>query len=273
MLLDLTENSFHYCFVKLGSKFTNSALVASVNLFLAVVVFLSFMFPRFANWGFGLVPVTVTLLVIAGCFFVRDLWKAGTRLRAVFALLLSLPVVALYMMLAVWEGPLYVSVTAAMPPRFCVQGPSGLQGLEIYGPDRQRAEWIGDDIGLIWGFEWTNAKRFPPKQVEFSYGQTPAGFGQEAALGEHPTPSLLDPNLTYMLSVSPGMGMPENFLLVGTQLTPYKPDPKVCWGQLLVLNRPAATVRVDCITRKPLPMSQRANDRLKAYQEGRIPFF
>jgi hypothetical protein len=273
MSLDVAQNSFHYRFVKLGFKLANSALVASVTLLLAVVTFLSFMFPRFANWGFKLVPVTVPLLVITGCLLVRDLGKVGTRLRAILAFLLCLPVLALYMILSVWEGPLYVSVTTATPLRFRVQGPSGLQGLEIYGPDHQRAEWIGDDLGLVWSFEWTNADRFPPMQVDFSYGQAPVGFGQETAVVKRPTPPPLDPNLTYVLLVKPAMGMLEYFSLLSAKIAQDNPNPNVCWGQLPILDRPPATVRIDCITRKPLSMSQRAKDRLKAYQERKIPFF
>jgi len=262
MSLDL-----HHSGVKLGSKLLNSALVASVNLLLAISAFLSFTFPRFSAWGFGLIPLTFLILIITGLLVLRDLWKAGTRLRAVFAVLLCLPVLMLYGILTVWEGPLYVEARAATPLKFRIQGPAGFHGLEIYGPDHQQAEWTSDDIGLVWRLVWADSQRFPPVKVEFPYGAPPVGFVGPTS------PPPLDPNLTYTLRVQPSMGMPEYFSLHGAQITKYTPDPKACWGVLPVSNRTPATVRVDCVTGKPLPMSQRALDRLKGYQERGIPSF
>jgi hypothetical protein len=268
-----SADSAHDSCVKLGSKLENSALVASVNLLLAIAAFLSFIFPRFSGWGLGLIPITVLILMIAGLLILRDLWKTGTRLRAVFAVLLCLPVVMLYMILAVWEGPLYVVAEVTAPLRLRIQGPAGVHGLEIYGPDHQQAEWTDDDVGLVWRFEWSDSRRFPPMKVDFSYGQPPAGFDQKIVPPGSMSPPPLDPNLTYTLLVQPGMGMPEYFSLHGGQITRSKPDPKICWGGLTVPDRAPAIVRVDCVTRKSLPMPQRALDRLKAYQERRIPFY
>jgi hypothetical protein len=70
------------------------------------------------------------------------------------------------------------------------------------------------------------------------------------------------------------MGGPQYVSLRGGSLAEYKPNPEVCWGDIKVPERTEpATVRVDCKTQKPLPMSERAKERLKAYREKRIVFY
>jgi hypothetical protein len=54
----------------------------------------------------------------------------------------------------------------------------------------------------------------------------------------------------------------------------YEASSNVCWGDLNVPKRHVpAYVRVDCKTREALPMSSRAQRRLEAYRENRIPFY
>lgn len=263
----------HHLAMKVPSNLANSALVASVNLLLALTSFLCFIFPRFSDSGRRLIPVTFLILIVTAILFLRDVWRSGTRIRAILAFLLSLPVFAFYGILMVWEGPLYVAVKPGTPIRFHIQGPSGFHGLEIYGPDHRLAEWTGDDIGFVWGFAWSKAHSFPPMELEFSYAELPLGFAQKAVPPGPASPPPLDPAVTYTLCVQPGMGMPEYYSLHGAQIGEYRADPSVCWGALAVKGRSPATVRVDCVTRRPLPMSQRAIDRLKAYQERKLPYF
>jgi hypothetical protein len=156
---------------------------------------------------------------------------------------------------------------------FQLRGAAGVHGFEIYGPDRRLAEWTGDDIGFLWGFAWDEPSKFPPVNLEFSYGIVPPGFqGRMSSLGVHDALPL-DSNLVYTLHVQPAEGMPEYYSLHGSQIAPYKPDPTICWGSMPVEGRPSATVRVDCNTQKPLPMTPRAMERLKAYGEQKLPFF
>lgn len=263
----------HHLTMKLPPKLGNSALVAFANLFLAFIAFLSFMFPRFSLWGRSLVPVTFLVLIVTAILLLRDVWRSGTRMRALFALLLCLPVLAFYGILAVWEGPLYVRVKPGTPLRFDVRGPSGFHGLEIYGPNHHLAEWTSDDIGFVWGFVWNRQPAFPPMDSEFSYGELPVGFAQKIVPLGPVSPPVLDPTATYTLVIDPAMGMPEYYSLQGAQVGEYKADLSVCWGSLPVVGRTPATVRVDCVTRKPLPMSPRATDRLKAYQDHKLPYY
>jgi hypothetical protein len=259
--------------MKVVSKLKNLAFVASVNLILAITSFLCFVFPRFSPWGRRLIPVTFIILILTGILFLRDVWRSGSRTRALLALGLCLPVLALYGILMVWEGPLYVGVKPGTPMRFQVRGPSGFFGLEIYGPDHHLVEWTSDDIGFVWGLAWNKSPAFPPMDSEFSYGELPAGFAQKTSeLGPASLP-VLDATATYTLVVQPAMGMPEYYSLHDGLIGKYEADPSVCWGALAVDGRTPATVRVDCVTHKPLPMSQRARDRLQAYQEHRLPYF
>ena len=273
MSLDYRAMPVHHLSMKVAPKLENSACVASVNLLLALTSFLCFTFPRFSDWGRRLIPVTFLILTVTAILLLRDIWRSGTRIRALFAFLLSLPVLAFYGILMVWEGPLYVAVEPGTPVRFRIQGPSGFHGLEIYGPDHRLAEWTDDDIGFVWGFAWTRPHSFPPMELAFFYAELPVGFAQKTVPLGSMSPPPLDPTVTYTLCVQPGMGMPEYYSLHGAQIGEYKADPSVCWGTITVEGRSPATVRVDCVTRKPLPMSQRATDRLKAYQERKLPYF
>jgi hypothetical protein len=70
------------------------------------------------------------------------------------------------------------------------------------------------------------------------------------------------------------MGGPQYLSLRGDVISEYKPNPNECWGELKVPERQnPAYVRVDCKTRQPLPMSDRAKERLEDYRENRIPFY
>lgn len=178
-----------------------------------------------------------------------------------------------YALLSVWEGPLYVEARAEAPIRFRVQGPAGFHAFEVFGPDRRLAEWTSDDIGLLWDFTCKDPRRFPPMKLDFSYGNVPTGFQQKTFQAGAVAAPLLDPNVTYLLRVQPAMGMPETYSLRGSQIAEFEVDPTMCWGSLPVDGQLPAIVRVDCTTRKALPMSARGVDRLKAYQERRLPFF
>ena len=62
--------------------------------------------------------------------------------------------------------------------------------------------------------------------------------------------------------------------LRGDVISEFKPNPNECWGELKVPERQnSAYVRVDCTTRQPLPMSDRAAERLREYRENRIPSY
>jgi hypothetical protein len=57
-------------------------------------------------------------------------------------------------------------------------------------------------------------------------------------------------------------------------ISEFKPNPNECWGDLKVPERKAsAWVRVDCRTRQPIPLSERAKQRLDAYRTNQIPFY
>ena len=109
-------------------------------------------------------------------------------------------------------------------------------------------------------------------RLRFAYGTSPHGYSQKAPLlGEAASP--LDPNVNYTVVVQPAMGMPEYFTLHHGSLTKAEDEyaASVCWGPLNVPERrDPAYVRVDCQTKKPLPMSERGQARLKAYQEKRV---
>ncbi len=252
------------------NKLTNSLLVAAVNVALALLTFACFAFPRFIVAGGLLCILILPLFVFDIALVLRDLWRSGTRGRAVVAVLLWLPLLFLFGMIPQWEGPLYVAINGS-PPQFQVRGLAMFCGLQVYSREQDNAEWYGDDIGLIWSVDYTPG--YFPFEVTFKYGEVPSGFVQKIPTGNI-SPPLLDPNENYKLVVGPCMGMPEYFSLHGQAITGYKPDSNVCWGPLKIPEREtAASVRVDCKSHQPLPMSKRAEERLKAYKENRIPFY
>lgn len=249
-------------------QLTNPLWVAAVNVALAVAAFVSFMFPRFMNVGDLLCPVILLLLAVDIALVLRDLFRSGTRRRAIVAVVLWLPIAFLFMMIMQWEGPLYVAASGN-PPVFQIRGMAGVCSVDIYGPEREKAEWGGDDIGKLWRI---TADKFP-FATEFKYGNPPSGFKQVTP-GITNTPMPLDPSVTYKLVLGRCMGGEQYLSLRGDVLSEYKPDPNVCWGELKVPERQnPAYVRVDCKTRQPLPMSDRAKERLKDYRENRIPFY
>lgn len=174
-------------------------------------------------------------------------------------------------LLSVWEGPLYVSVTGSPLPEFQIDGAAGFYGLQIYSQEHSKAEWREDDIGLVWSLEWQRRNVFPPMRLRFGYGILPIGYSQKAPLiGVAPA---LNPEVTYTVVIQPAMGTPEYFTLHGKSLVKADDEytSSVCWAPLSVPGRTdSAYVRVDCETKKPLPMSQRGQARLKAYQERRL---
>lgn len=143
--------------------------------------------------------------------------------------------------------------------------------LAIYSPEQDKAEWYEDEIGLVWSIE-NNPHHFPITAV-FAYGEVPSGFTQTFP-ANNGKPSALDPTLNYKLVIHRCMGGPQFMSLHGAQLRKCKASPNVCWGELKVPERKnSAWVRVDCKTRQPLPMSERAVQRLEAYRKNQIPFY
>jgi hypothetical protein len=167
-----------------------------VNAGFAAVAFVSFVFPRFTNVGGKLCLLILLLVVVDIGLVLRDLFRSGTRVRAVIAVLLWLPIVFLFAMIMQWEGPLYVAASGN-PPMFKARGLAGLCGVDIYGPEQENAEWYGDDIGLLWSINHT--VRFP-FEAKFKYGEVPSGFAQVAPGGKM-SPPPLDPNVTYKLVI------------------------------------------------------------------------
>lgn len=204
-----------------------------------------------------------------------DLWKRTTRRRGFLALLLCLPVLLFFLQLVQWEGPLYMSVLAEEPIEFRIDGAAGFYGLALYGPEHQKAEWRGDDIGVVWSFNWNRYGKFPLMKARVEYGVLPPGYVQTSPAGNTPPPPL-DPEATYTLVLDPAMGMTQYRILHGHLISETRTEfgSNVCWGPLNVPGRSdPAYVRVDCNTHAPLPMSKRAQDRLKAYQEKRLAFY
>jgi hypothetical protein len=240
------------------------------NLILAAATLGSF-FTRFSGLGISLVAFVFAVLAATVALSIRDLRGAKTRGRGLLALLLCVPILMFFGILNVWEGPLQVSVTRVEPIKFKIDGPSGLHGLSVYSLEHRKAEWLDDEIGLVWSFGW-RPRSFPPMQVRFAYGTLPPGYSQETPSVDA-VPPKLNPESTYMVVVIPGMGIPEYFMLHDGSLTKSNNEfgDEVCWGQLNVPGRNnPASVRVDCGTHQFLPMSPRAQDRLKAYRENRI---
>jgi hypothetical protein len=186
------------------------------------MAFISFLYPRFSNWGFKLLPLISLLLIATTCLLLRDLSRSGTRGRAIFAFLLLLPILFLFGELAVWEGPLYIAVRPATPLIFQVRGPAGFWGMKILRSERPASERGKDDTELVWSVEWTEVRRFPPKELEFSYGVPPPGFQGWTA------PPPLDPNATYTLIMKPAMGINRCYSLHGAQIAEYNPYPTIC---------------------------------------------
>jgi len=123
-----------------------------------------------------------------------------------------------YGILMVWEGPLHVSLTGSPFPEFQIDGAAGFYGLQIYGPEHRKAEWRGDDIGVVWSFDCQRRDRFPPMRLRFAYGVLPTGYSQKAPLSGA-VPPVLDPEVSYTVAVQPAMGMPEHFTLQGRSLS------------------------------------------------------
>lgn len=153
-------------------KLTNSLWVATVNVALAAVAFVCFIFPRFTNVGGKLCLLILVLAVADIVLILRDLFRAGARWRALVAPLLWLPILFLFAMIMQWEGPVYVSASGN-PPVFQLRGLAGVCGVDIFGPEQEKAEWYSDDIGLLWSINHTI--RFP-FEARFKYGEAPAGF-------------------------------------------------------------------------------------------------
>ena len=251
-------------------KLTNSLLISAVNLVFGVAAFVSFIFPRFTNVGGKLCLLILLLAVVDVILVLRDLFRRGSRARAIVAVLLWLPILFLFAMIMQWEGPLYVAASGN-PPVFRVRGLAGVCEVEIYGPGQEKAEWFGDEIGLLWSIN--HVARFP-FEANFKYGEVPPGFAQKGTPSGTSPPPPLDPDVAYKLVLGRCMGGPQYLSLRDDNITEYKPNPNVCWGELKVPERQnPAYVRVDCKTREPLPMSNRAAERLREYRENRIPFY
>jgi hypothetical protein len=253
------------------ARVTNSLLVSAVNTALIAITFVFLIFPRFTKWAQLLAWLIVILAAIDVVLVLRDLWRSGTRLRAVGAIVLWLPLFFLISMVDVWEGPLYAS-TSGNPPHFEIRGAASFCGLEVYGPEQDDAEWSGDNIGSVWEIEHSTTHHFPVN-VDFTYGDVPSYFVQRFP-SPSVLPSRLDSTVTYKVVIERCMGGPQTFSLRGFALTEYKANPNVCWGALKVSERQnPAWVRVDCQTKQTLPMSERAKQRLEEYRKSQIPFY
>jgi len=214
--------------------------------------------------------LALLVLILDVALVLRDLWKSGTRARAIFAIFPWLPIFFLFLMILQWEGPLYVAVEH-YPSHFQMRGLSMFCGLGIYGPEQENPEWFGDDIGLIWAIQHNSGPH--SFEANFAYGEVPTGFVQQTPSTKL-TPPPLDPNVNYKLAVNPCMGEPQYYTLHGSTIEEYESSPNVCWGNLKVPERNnTVLVRSDCNTHQPFPMSDRAKERLKAYRENRIPLF
>lgn len=265
----------HDLLVVTQRKADNSFLWALGNLILTAFTFLGLYTVRFS--GIGIWLVKFIFVGFLGCivFSVRDVWRSTTRARGFFALLLCLPVLMFCGILGVWEGPLYVSVDGSTLLEFQIDGAAGFHGLKIYGPEHQTAEWRGDDIGLVWSFAWETHDEFPPMRLRFAYGVLPSGYSQKTPMFGA-VPPALNSEVTYTIVIQPAMGMPEHFALHGRLLSEAEDEyaAAVCWAPLSVPGRSdPAYVRADCETKRFLPMSQRGQERLKAYQENRVVYY
>lgn len=250
---------------------TNSLLVSAANTALIAITLVFLIFSRFTEWARLLALLIVILAAIDVVLVLRDFWRSGTRLRAVGAIVLWLPLFFLISMVDVWEGPLYAA-TRGNPPHFEIRGAASFCGLEVYGPEQDAAEWSEDNIGLVWEIEPSTTHHFPVN-VQFAYGEVPFGFVQRFPASSV-LPSRLDPTVVYKVVIERCMGGPQTFSLRRLAMTEYKANPNVCWGELKVSERQnPAWVRVDCRTKQPLPMSERAIQRLEEYRQSRIPYY
>jgi hypothetical protein len=260
--------------VEIRRKPFNSLLWAFGNLVIATIVFVALYTVRFSGIGLWIIKFVFLGFLGAVLFSIRDLWRSDTRWQGFIALLLCLPVPVFFGLLTVWEGPLYVSVSGSPSPKFQVDGAAGFHGIRIYSPEHSKAEWRGDDIGLIWSFDWQRPDKFPPMRLRFAYGVLPTGYSQKTpVIGAAPP---LDPDVTYTVVIQPAMGMPEYFTLHGRSLTKAEDEYaiSVCWVPLTVSGRSdPAYVRADCETKKLLAMSERGQARLKAYREKRLVYY
>ncbi|HVZ15848.1 MAG TPA: hypothetical protein VG897_01930 [Terriglobales bacterium] len=247
----------------------NSLYVAIANIALTIIAFLLFIFPRFTNIGGKVCLLILLVVAVDAVLVIRDLFRSGTRVRAVIAVLFWFPVAFLFLMVMQWEGPLYTAVSGN-PPVFDIRGLSGVCSVDVYGPEQENAEWFGDAIGLRWSIDHT--LRFP-FEATFKYGEVPLGFRQLTPAG-NATAQTLSPDVTYKVVLGRCMGGPQYLSLHGNSISEYKPNPNICWGELKIPERESsAYVRVDCKTHQPLPMSQRAEARLKQYREKHIPAY
>lgn len=189
-------------------KVSSSLFWALGNIALTVTIFVALYTVRFSGIGIWLLKIVLLGLLGTIVFSIRDIFTKGTRMRAVFAILLCLPVLAFFELLSVWEGPLYVSATGSTLPQFQIDGAAGFYGLQIYDPG-SKAESRDGDNGLIWSVAWQGGRKFPPMRLRFAYGTAPAGYAQTA-----PT-FALNPTVTYRVTVQPAMGTDEYFTLRG----------------------------------------------------------
>lgn len=246
---------------------SSSLLWALGNLALATVIFVLLYTVRFNGVGIWLLKVVLVGLLGTFLLSLRDILTKGTRVRGVGAILLCVPVLSFFAGLSVWEFPLHVSTNGSTSPQFHIDGTAGIYGIKIYSPEHSKAEWLGDDIGLMWSLAWQGGQKFPPMRVRFGYGTVTIGYAEAG-----PAPAL-NPNLAYTVVVDPAMGMSEFFRLRGGSLTKVDDEysAKVCFGPLTVPGRHhPAFVRVDCATKQFLKMSERGRDRLKEFQERRL---
>lgn len=253
----------------------DSSLLWSLgNLAFATTTFLALYTARFSGIGIWLIKFVFVGFLGTVLLSIRDLSRSKTRGQGFIALLLCLPVLMFFGLLTVWEGALYVSIANSSVPEFQVDGAAGFHGLRIYSPEHQKAEWRGDNVGLVWSFDW-QGDRFPPMGLRVVYGALPTGYSQRAPMSGV-APQALDPEVSYTVVVQPVMGMPEHFTLHRGSLVKAQDEfaAAVCWAPLSVPGRSdPAYVRVDCETKEFLPISQRGRDRLKAYQEKRIVYY
>jgi hypothetical protein len=89
------------------SKMTNSLLISAVNAALVAITFVFLIFPRFTRWAQFLAWLIIIVAAIDVILVLRDLWRSGTRGRAVGAVVLWFPVLFLVAMVNQWEGPLH----------------------------------------------------------------------------------------------------------------------------------------------------------------------
>jgi hypothetical protein len=91
----IVGSAVHHCDVKLNSRVSDSLILATFNLCVALSGFLV-LHTSYSAWIIAVCWVLLPpLLVVTLFFWGRDLVKAGTRKQAIAALLVSIPVLAL----------------------------------------------------------------------------------------------------------------------------------------------------------------------------------